>query len=409
MVALLDNAVPVLLARIGNYPQHHGSVGVVRTLGRLGVPVHAVVEDRFTPVALSRHLTRRIVWPTTGTEEPERLVEGLLSIGREIGGRSVAVPTDDEAAILLAEYADRLKEFFLLPPVPAHLPRLLACKASLHRICAEVGVPSPRSRAPRNRDELVDAGREFGYPLVLKNLEPFSRLRTPAVRGSTAMVRDERELLDRFPNGAPPVLVQEYIPRQQAEDWITHLYCGPGGVPRVLFTGLKLRSWPPYAGVTTRAVALRNPELAELAERLCRCIGYSGVADLDWRYDRRDGQYKLVDFNPRTGAQFRLFENSNGVDVVRAMHLDLTGRAVPDGPQVEGRAFVAGQLDFPSVAAWLREERRLPSDILHGRPTERAWLCRDDPLPAVVEAIRFTGLVARRLMRSARPGRLKSP
>nr|WSY50030.1 ATP-grasp domain-containing protein [Streptomyces sp. NBC_00886] len=402
MVSLLDDDVPVLLARIGCYPQHHGSLGVVRTVGRLGVPVHAIVEDRFTPVALSRHVTRRFVWPTTGREEPERLTEALLSIGRAIGRRCVPVPTDDEAAILLAEHADRLAECFLLPPVPPGLPRLLAGKASLLQICAEAGVPAPQSLAPTDRDELVDAGRELGFPVVLKNLEPFSRLRTPAVCGTTLM-HDEQALLRRFPVGPlPPVLVQEYIPRQQAEDWISHLYCGPGGVPRVLFTGLKLRSWPPYAGVTTRAVALRNPELADLAERLCRRIGYSGVADLDWRYDRRDGRYKLVDFNPRTGAQFRLFENVHGVDVVRAMHLDLTGREVPEGPQAEGRVFVAGQLDFPSVAAWLRMEHRLPSDVLHGRPTERAWLCRDDPLPAAVEAIRFTGLVTRRLVRLAR-------
>ncbi|MFF2361525.1 ATP-grasp domain-containing protein [Streptomyces sp. NPDC058122] len=405
MVPLLDDEVPVLLARIGNYPLHHGSLGVVRTLGRLGVPVHAVVEDRFTPVALSRHLTSGFVWPTTGREEPERLADGLLSIGRRIGARCVAVPTDDEAAIVLAEYADLLKECFLIPPVPARLPRLLACKASLHRICTEVGVPSPRSRAPTSRDELVDAGRELGYPLVLKNLAPFSRLRTPAVSGTTIVVPHERALLDRFPGAAPPpVLVQEYIPRQQAEDWITHIYSGADGVPRALFTGLKLRSWPPYAGMTARAVALRNSELAGLAERLCRRIGYSGLADLDWRYDRRDGQYKLVDFNPRTGAQFRLFENVHGVDVVRAMHLDLTGRTVPDGAQVEGRVFVAGQLDFASVAAWLRHERRLPPDLLNERPSERAWLCRDDPLPAAAEAVRFTALVTWRLLRPGRSG-----
>ncbi|MCX4992596.1 ATP-grasp domain-containing protein [Streptomyces sp. NBC_00568] len=407
-VSVLDTGVPVLLVRIGNYPLHHGSLGVVRTVGRLGVPVHAVVEDRFTPVALSRHLTSSIVWPTTGREEPERLADGLLSLGRTIGARCVAVPTDDEAAILLAEYAHRLKECFLIPAVPAHLPRLLACKASLHRICAEAGVPSPRSRAPESRDELVEAGRELGYPLALKNLAAFSRLRTPAVSGTTIVVPHERALLDRFPQAAPPpVLVQEYIPRQQAEDWITHLYCGTGGVPRVLFTGLKLRSWPPYAGMTARAVALRNPELARLAERLCRLIGYSGLADLDWRYDRRDGQYKLVDFNPRAGAQFRLFEDVHGVDVVRAMHLDLTGRPVPDGAQAEGRVFVAGQLDFASAVAWLHQERRLPPDLLSEPPTERAWLCRDDPLPAAAEAVRFAALVTWRLLRPAlRPGRV---
>ena len=223
----------------------------------------------------------------------------------------------------------------------------------------------------------------------------------------TTVVRDERELLARYPTGAlPPVLMQEYIPQEHAEDWITHLYCGAGGTPRVVFTGLKLRSWPPYAGVTTRAVALRNSCLAELAAGLCRRIGYSGPADLDWRYDRRDGRYKLVDFNPRAGAQFRLFQNADGIDVVRAMHLDLTGRDVPDSPQDENRDFVAGQLDLPSAAVWLRDEHRLPPGLFSRRRTERAWLCRDDPLPAAADAIRFAGVVAHRLGHSLRrPGR----
>ncbi|HET6357296.1 ATP-grasp domain-containing protein [Streptomyces sp.] len=394
---LLDRGVPVLLAKIGRYPQHHGGLGVVRTIGRAGVPVHAIVEDRFTPVAFSRHVTRRFVWPTTGLEEPRLLADALLSIGRAIGSRCIAVPTDDEAAILLAEHSDRLAECFLLPPTPAGLPRLLASKASMHRLCEENGVPTPRTWAPANRDELVDAGRELGFPLVLKNRDAWSRLRTPAV-GATTAVHDERSLLARFSAGPlPPVLMQEYIPREQAEDWITHLYCGAGGTPRVVFTGLKLRSWPPHAGVTTRAVAMNNPCLAKLAGELCSRIGYSGPADLDWRFDRRDGRYKLVDFNPRTGAQFRLFENVHGIDVVRAMHLDLTGREVPAGPQTDGRVFVAGQLDLPSAASWLRNEHRLPPDLF-SRPeqqTERAWLCRDDPLPAAAEAIRYTGTVAR--------------
>lgn len=94
----LDREVPTLLAKIGSYPQHHGGLGVVRTIGRMGVPVHAVVEDRFTPVAVSRHVTRRFVWPTTGLEEPRLLIETLLSIGRAIGSPCIPVPTDDEMA-----------------------------------------------------------------------------------------------------------------------------------------------------------------------------------------------------------------------------------------------------------------------------------------------------------------------
>jgi D-aspartate ligase len=393
----LDRSVPALLVKVGHYPQHHGGVGALRSLGRRGVPVHAVVEHRLTPAALCRYTDGRFVHPSTGFEQPAELVDALLAIGRSIGRRSVAVATDDEAALLLAEHADRLAECFLLPPVPPGLPRRLADKDSLHRLCLDHGVPTPHSRAPADRDALLATGRDLGYPLVLKNLEAWTRLRAPAVRHTT-LVQDERELLAALPgHSTPSVLVQEYLPPDQAEDWITHLYCPADGSPPLVFTALKIRSWPPDAGVTTRARALRNPPLAEQAGEFCRRVGYRGVADLDWRFDRRDGRYKLVDFNPRTGAQFRLFETEDGVDVVRALHLDLTGRPLPPRTRQRARAYTVGQLDLASAAVWAWRERRLPPEFRPRRSTERAWLCVDDPVPALAESVLFGGSVASRV------------
>ena len=398
----LDRAVPALLVKVGHYPQHHGGVGVLRTLGRRGVPVHAMVEDRFTPAAVCRYTGTPFVRPTTGLEDPGTLVAALTGIGRSIGRRSVAVATDDEAALLLAEHADRLAEYFLLPPVPPGLPRTLADKGGLHRLCREHGVPTPRSLAPADLDELVAVGRDWGYPLVLKNLKAWTRLRAPVV-AHTTVVPGERELLAACPPGAAlSVLVQEYLPAEESQDWITHLYCAADGGSRLVFTAVKIRGWPPRGGVTTRALTRDNPVLAEQAAEFCRRIGYRGVADLDWRFDRRDGQYKLVDFNPRTGAQFRLFETLAGVDVVRALHLDLTGRPIPGAPQDPDRGFVVGQLDLPAAAAWAWREHRIPPLLLHRRSTEHAWLCRDDPLPVAAEAARFAGTTGRRIATAAR-------
>ncbi|MER7579253.1 ATP-grasp domain-containing protein [Kitasatospora sp. NPDC097691] len=386
----LDRRTAVLLVKVGRYPLAHGPVGVVRSLGRAGVPVHAMVEDRLTPTAVSRYLTRAFVRPTTGRERPERLVSLVRDVGRAIDRPCIALPTDDEAAVLLAEHADELAPYFTLPPVAAGLPRRLADKGALHAICLEHGIPAPATVAPRDHDELLAAVRTCGYPMVLKNLQPFTRLSRPVVSHST-IVRDEQELLAACPpNGRLSVLAQEYLAQERSEDWITHLCCGPGGEPLAVFTGRKLRSYPPTGGFTTRAVSLPNPELADLAAGLCRALGYSGIADLDWRLDLRDGKYKLLDFNPRTGAQFRLFETADGVDVVRALHLSLTGRPVPSGPQLP-RFFGVGQLDVLSAAFTFWRERRPLPDLRPRRSTERAWLCRDDPAPAAVMALRFGG------------------
>ena len=143
-----DRSVPGLVVKIGHYPLHHGGVGAIRSLGRLGVPVCAVTEDRRTPAALSRYLTGRFVWPTTGLESPERLTEGLLRIGRAIGRPAVLIPTDEEAAVLVAEHADALRERFLLPRLAAGLPRRLASKQGLHELCLAHGVPTPATASP---------------------------------------------------------------------------------------------------------------------------------------------------------------------------------------------------------------------------------------------------------------------
>src|SRR5205823_1757170 len=99
----LNSSVPALIVKLGHYPVHHGGVGAIRTLGRLGIPIYAITEDSVTPAASSRYLWGQFVWPTTGLDEPKEFVEGLLRIGHRIGSRTVLFPTDDAAAVLIAE------------------------------------------------------------------------------------------------------------------------------------------------------------------------------------------------------------------------------------------------------------------------------------------------------------------
>jgi predicted ATP-grasp superfamily ATP-dependent carboligase len=342
----LDPSLPVLLVRIGRYPVYHGTVGAIRSFGRAGVPVYAIVEDAFTPAALSRYLTGKFVWPTNGNESEEYLLEGLSRIGAQLGGGVLAIPSDDEAAVFLAEHAAKLREWFVIPEIDPSLPRRLASKRGLFGLCRKYDIPTPHSWFPSSRERARTFAHRAEYPLIVKNVDPFLRLNQRAVPGTTT-VHDEEELLaliETFPD-ARTAMFQEYIPVEDAEDWIFHGYFDVNAEPVVQFIGIKLRSWPPRAGVTTYARIVRNDELAEMSTRFCREIGYHGVVDLDWRFDRRDGQYKLVDFNPRHGAQFKLFENEHGIDVLTAMHLDLTNGDVPQSPPLYGRGFKVEHLD----------------------------------------------------------------
>jgi predicted ATP-grasp superfamily ATP-dependent carboligase len=395
-----DATVPVLVLKVGRYVLHdHGGLGVIRSLGRLGVPVYGVVEDRFTPAAASVYLTGAFIWDTRGLDA-QRLLEGMALIGERLDRPTIVIPTDDVAATLVAEQAATLQRWFMFPQQPAALPRTLANKRELHLLCKQVGVPCPKAVFPNSIDDVRDFVETAAFPVMVKAAERHAEsartswiARTPE---EVYAIYRSAESLRRS-----DLIFQEYIPPAYGEDWFYHGYRNTRSGCRVGFTGRKLRSHPPFAGPTTLGQAVANEPLRRQTEAFLEAISYSGITDLDYRLDRRDGQYKLLDFNPRIGAQFRLFEDRAGIDVARALYLDLTGRLAPSSWPTEGRTFIVEPYDLAASIGYFRQggltlrEWRLS---LKGT-RELAWFSRDDPLPFLMMCIRLLLRVVERVLR----------
>jgi D-aspartate ligase len=388
----MDTTVPVLLLKMGRYVIHHGAVGIARSLGRLGVPVYAIVEDRYTPLAMCRHLTGVFV---DRTKDTNARLNCVAAIGESMHRPTILLPTDDIGAVFIAEHAKALSQWFLFPHVPAGLPRQLADKMSLYSLCRGVGIPCPKHAIPTSIDQVHEFIERATFPVVVKVAEHSGRLHNGY---SSVIVQRPEELLAlceqaelcRITN----MIFQEYIP---GEDWIFHGYRNPETDCFVGFTGKKLRSYPPFAGPTTLGLSILNDALSRQAQAMLEAINYSGIMDIDYRRDERDGRYNLLDFNPRVGANFRMFEDCEGVDVVRALHLDLTGRVVQRSPMIEGRTFLVELHDLFASRALRR--CRLTTQTWRQSLTERrelAWWSWDDPLPFLVMGTRlFLRVVAR--------------
>jgi predicted ATP-grasp superfamily ATP-dependent carboligase len=231
------------------------------------------------------------------------------------------------------------------------------------------------------------------FPVVAKVTEPWL---LPKGFKSVAILSQRRDLIEYYDNFSQQhpittLMIQEMISATGSEDWIVHGYCDSQSKPIVLFTGVKLRSYPVFAGPTTLARSVRNDPLQRQAIELFSAIGYRGIMDLDFRLDGRNGCFNLLDFNPRVGAQFRLFSTDHGIDVVRALHLDLTGRPAVEGQPVEGRTFMQDIQDVIASYACYRRGRLTVTDWLRSLRgvTERAWYAADDPFPFVLMCLRM--------------------
>ena len=401
-----DQTTPLLVLKTCEQPLHYGTLGVIRSLGRVGVPVYSSRDAGPSPAAASRYL-RKAKLGVLSQPDPEANIAVLKAFQRRIGRPMMVLPVDDKGALFVAEHAEALGSDFLLPAQKPGLPRLAASKANNPKLCTTVGAATPRIVALGPTDDPA-AAQAIRYPAVVKVAQPW--LLPPGFR-SAVLARTPADVADyrsRLREQSPAdIVVQEYIPQDLAEDWFYHGYHREGGEAVVGFTGRKLRSYPPFFGATSYGVSIVNEEVSAISRKILRKLGYAGIVELEFRFDRRDRKYKFVDFNPRLGAQFQFLRNDRGIDVVRAMHLDLTGREVPRGRQVEDCAFVS---DFKDVAAFLpywRSGAVSPAEWLRQVLTaqEHTWFALDDLAPFVAAFGHSAKQIPSALMRRARRDR----
>ncbi|MEV0305066.1 MULTISPECIES: carboxylate--amine ligase [Streptomyces] len=367
---LLDTRVPAVVLRVDRNPFHHGTLGAVRSLGRAGVEVHVVADESRSPVGRSRYVHRLHTPPPPGASADDVLAV-LRRVADRIARPAVLVPMDDASAIAAGRLRDALAPSYLLPEMPGTLPGRVADKAELAAVCASADVPHPETLVPDGPERAAADATRLGLPVVAKWSRPWLLPAGSGLRSTLLLrsARQARELYLRREEAGSPLLLQAYLPPGPDRDWFFHGYADRSGAVRAGGPGVKRLAWPRGAGLTAVGGWVPNPRVRALAERLTGELGYRGVFDLDFRRCHTTGRYHLLDFNPRPGAQFRLFEDGAGLDVVRALHLDLTGRPLPYGGPVTGRAFVV--------------ENYAPFAVLRAAPggRELAWYASDDRAP----------------------------
>ncbi|MEU6893366.1 ATP-grasp domain-containing protein [Streptomyces sp. NPDC046557] len=406
------NHVPAVLLRLDRNPFHHGTLGAVRSLGRRGVEVHAVVEAGGGPMGRSRYLRATHPGPEGGLdpEAPEALLECLVGVSERIGRPAVLVAMDDLSAIAVARLAPMLKGRYRIPHQPDGLPARVADKAELSRLCARWDIPHPETVIPASGAEAAEAAWRLGLPVVAKWSRPWLLPAGAGLRSTTLVhgAAEARRLYERSTEAGSRLLLQRFLPAGTDTDWFFHGAFTRGGRPLLVGSGRKELSWPVRTGLTAVGRWLPDPAVEEAGLRLAERLGYQGILDLDFRRDER-GCFRLVDFNPRPGAQFRLFTDANGLDVVQAMYMDLTGQRVPEPSGGPGRVFLAE--NYALLAAV--RGRRLPfapgvarvaaagCPAAPGAPprgrgpgrgrVETAWFAADDLRPFLAMLAAFLG------------------
>jgi D-aspartate ligase len=378
----IDTTTPAVVLRCSR----HGGLGITRSLGRLGVPVYNVDAGRFIPSFISRYSKGKFVWDAE-TQPAEESIRFLEAIAKNIGKKAVLIPTSDNLATMVAEYGDRLAESFLFPRMSLDLVDGLCSKKTMYHLARNADIPTAETAFPQSRGEVIEYLETARFPIMLKGI--FGKRLEELTGKRMFIVRSKEELLELYDKAEDPanpnLMLQEYIPGGDDTVWMFNGYFDASGDCLLGFTGKKIRQYPIYTGLTCLGICLKNDTVDQLTRKFMKAVGYRGILDIGFRYDARDGRYKVLDVNPRVGATFRLFVGGNGMDVVRAQYLNLTGQPVDSAPATEGRKWMVEDCDLISCFRYWRAGKLSVREWMrsHQGVEETGIFAADDPLPAL--------------------------
>ena len=360
-------------------------LSIARSLGRRGVPVWVTTPPNIKLASCSRYTLRTLHWPE---EDCEAQVAYLLELAERYQlDQWVLFPTSDESAALLSKFHAELSRRFRVSTPNWNVLRWAYDKRLTYRLAAEERVDYPSTILPGTEADLE--GVSFPFPAVLKPATHASINRFTTEKAWPAANREEllaryREARDLIPPDL--ILVQERIPGGgEAQFSYAALCCD--GQPIASLTARRTRQYPIDFGYSSSFVeTLDVPEIVAPSRRLLAAIHYTGLVEVEYKRDARDGRYKLLDINPRLWTWSPLGGHA-GVDFPYLLWQMMVGRPVPEQTGRTGVRWIRMCTDVPAaIHEMLRGRMSLGTYLRSLRgPVKFALMAADDPLPGLLD------------------------
>lgn len=364
----------------------HGALVIARSLARRGIGVD-IVANHALPL-FSRHIRRRFSWDESGTGPGPDALPRLLALARREGlAGAVLFAGGDTEARLIADNHTALAAVFRLTTPPWDALQWLFDKRLMQQHAAALGLDVPLAYAAHDRHELDTMALRF--PLVLK---PTVRTVDNAFTLAKAWRADDRPtLLARWDAaaalvGADAIVVQELIPGGGEAQYSYAAVCDRGK-PVAELVARRRRQYPVEFGYTSTFVETVDcAPVEDAGRRLLASLDYTGIAEVEFKHDQRDGRYKLLDVNARIWTWGGLGAAA-GVDFPDALWRLACGEPVAPLRPSRDVAWMHASRDVVAAAHEMLRGRLTPVAWLRSlrRPLTFAAFALDDPLPGLVE------------------------
>jgi predicted ATP-grasp superfamily ATP-dependent carboligase len=403
-VATLETTprVPVLI-----FGPHLAALGVLRLLGERGVQGYGV--EATSNIIVRSRWYRAAERTLRETADSDELAEFLQSFHLP---RAVLVPCTDIWTLAVAGLPVETRQRFPASVAPRQAVEQVVDKDRFRALLDRLGIPYPRTltlQGPADLDLATDSDLANGF------LKPTDSQRHNRLFGKKGFFVHSRleaaRLVEKASAAGITFMLQDWIPGNMSKTILIDGFVDRHGTIATMVARRRLRMDPPKLANTVSAVTIPLAEVSEATSALTRLLAdieYRGIFNVEFKFDERDRQFKIIDVNPRP-AWFMSPIARAGVDLPWMSYLDAQELPVPaPSPYQVGRYGLYEIRDGAAIVRALATFRRPEGPVLvpwlRGDRTLFWW---SDPLPAfgdvwrilrqrTIDALGFFSRAARR-------------
>ena len=370
---------------------HVQALGIIRSLGRRGIPVYLLHDKHLCISRFSRYTKQFIKTPKPSDES--KFVNFMIELARKRGVEGwILMPTNDAAVYTLSRHKEILEGYYRVSTPCWDVVKYAYNKKLTYQLAEKIGIPIPETFYPENMEELYEILPDIRFPVIIKPAivdRFYKKTKKKVFKANT-----KEELVQAYIKAShiidsSEILVQEVIPGSPDN---LYSFCSffKNGEVMGMCIGRRRRQRPmDFGDASTFVESVYVPELVDLGKRLLRAIGYYGLSEIEFKKDVRDGEFKLLEINARTWLWHSLAIRC-GVDFPYLLYEDLRGE------NFKLRTFFKENVRFIHIYTDLGVAIM---EILKGNMTLREYLSSlkgekefavfsfNDPLPFIAETL----------------------
>jgi D-aspartate ligase len=302
-------------------------LGVLRSLGAVGVPVAAVDSNLSQESASTRFGAKLRVRALSGVD----FITDLLNLRNRFKTNPVLILTQEASVATVSAARDRLRPAYHFTMPSNTLMEELMDKRRFQGLAECLGYPMPSALALSGAASM-DEVKRLRFPCVMK---PAAKSREYGAKFAKAYKVATPDDVERLWAAMRPVtsdvIVQEWIEGTDADVYFCLQHRAANGGGSVSFVGRKTCQWPSLVGGTATCIPApdANATLTAMTDEFFSAIGFVGLCSMEYKRDRRDGKFYMVEPTVgRTDYQEEI-ATLNGVNIPFALYCSELGMPTP--------------------------------------------------------------------------------